>query len=211
MPPEPAEVRRVYNDAVTNLQSDVEWSPADDPYAIAVSQSTWWRCAVQLSAGRLDDPKDPRAAPVSSTQIDARSLVFALVQLLAAERLEQEALLALGINAAVGALLRQARDRYLRALPGIQDMRNGLAHYDEWAMGRGRGPQKAGVAAGSEPRDVAAHYWGFGYHEGEGVVRFGPFSIDVVNAVPAACDLDRAIYAAAREADRLRPVRKPDH
>jgi hypothetical protein len=73
---------------VTDISPDVDWSPADNPYAIAVSQATWWFSAVRLSVGRLHDPKDRRALPVSSTQIDARSLVIALVQVLRAEKLE---------------------------------------------------------------------------------------------------------------------------
>jgi len=124
----------VYNHVVSEVPSEAAWSPADNPYAIAVSEGTWWRCAVQLAVGRLDDAPDPRAAPVSSTQIDARNLVFALVQLLAAEALEQKALRELGIDATVGHALSQARDRYLQALPGIQEMRNALTHFEDWAV-----------------------------------------------------------------------------
>lgn len=196
----------VYNHAVSDLPSGVEWSPADHPYAIAVSEATWWRCAVQLAASRLDDAEAPRVGPVSSTQIDARNLVIALAQLLTAEHLEQKALLNLGIGPAVGEVLSEARDWYLQALPGIQDMRNALTHFDEWAMGRGRGPQKVDVAAGSEPRDVAGYYWGFSYHPGKRVVRHGPFEIDVPQAVLAALGLARAIDAAAQEVDRQRDV-----
>lgn len=187
-----------------DLPSGVEWSPADHPYAIAVSEATWWSCAVRLAVARLEDPPDRRAAPVSSTQIDARNLVFALVQLLAAERLEQKALLDLGIDPVVGDILSGARDRYLQALPDIQNMRNALSHFDDWAMGQGRGPQKAGINEGSTPRDVAGHYWGFGYNNQERVVRLGHFKIDVAMAVSAARGLDRAIYAAAQEVDRRR-------
>ena len=199
-------MRTVYNNAVSDIPSGVDWSPADHPYAIAVSESAWWRSAVKLAVGRLDDPVDQRAAPFSSKQIDARNLVFALVQLLAAEHLEQKALLDLSIDAVVGDVLSQARDRYLQALPGIQEMRNALTHFDDWAMGRGRGPQRAGVTEGSEVRDVAGHYWGFSYHHDERVVRLGPFKIEVAKAAPAALDLAQAIYAAACEVDRQRNV-----
>jgi hypothetical protein len=199
----------VYNHAMSNLPSGLEWSPADNPYAIAVSEATWWRCAVKLAVARLGDPVDRRAAPLNSTQIDARNLVFALVQLLAAERLEQKALRELGVDAIVGDVLSRARDRYLGDLPDIQEMRNSLTHFDDWAMGRGRGLQRADVTEGSEPRDVAGHYWGFGYNPTERVVRLGPFKIEVAKAVPAALGLERAICAAAGEVDRQAELANP--
>lgn len=192
----------VYNRVVSEITPEAAWSPADNPYAIAVSQATWWRCAIQLAIGRLDDPPDPRAAPVASKQIDARNLIFALVQLLSAEDLEQEALRVLRIDAEVGRALAQARDRYLEALPGVQLMRNAQTHFDEWSMGRGHGPQRDRVAAGSDPRDVAAHYWAFGYYPDERVIRQGPYVLDVDKALPAALDLYWAISAAAQMVDR---------
>jgi len=201
----------VYNHVVSEVPSEAVWSPADNPYAIAVSEGTWWRCAVQLAVGRLDDAPDPRAAPVSSTQIDARNLVFALVQLLAAEALEQRALRELGIDATVGHALSQARDRYLQALPGIQEMRNALTHFEDWALGRGHGPQRTNVAAGSALRDVAAHFWGFGYHQDERVMSLGPFMLEVAKAESAARELAWAIYVAAKEVDRLAPPIRPGH
>lgn len=192
---------------MSNLPSGVEWSPADNPHAIAVSEATWWRCAVNLSVARLDDANDQRAAPCSSQQIDARNLVLALVQLLAAEQLvEQKALRGFGINPTVAEVLCQARGRYLQVLPDIQAMRNALVHFNEWAVGEGRGLQKDGVRAGSEPRDVSGHYWAFGYHHEERVVVLGPLKIEVANAAPAAADLAGAIYTAACEVDRQRDV-----
>lgn len=191
----------MYNRDVSEVPAEAAWSPADDPYAIAVSQATWWRCAVELFVARLDDRPDPRAAPVSSTQIDARSLVFALAQLLSAEELEQRALLGLGISENVGHALSRARERYLESLPGIQAMRNALAHVEDWSIGRGHGPQRDAVTAGAAPRDVAAHYWGFGYHPDDRVIRHGPHAFEVDKASQAALDLSRAIYTAARAVD----------
>lgn len=150
----------------------------------------------------LDDSNDPRSAPVSSQQVDARNLVFALVQLLAAERLEQVALCDLGVESEIGEELAAARGRFLAALPGIQDMRNALTHFDEWAVGYGRGPQHRSVAGGSDRRDVAGAFWGFGYDPGEQAVRLGPFKISVSSALRAATNLERAIGVAAIEVDR---------
>ncbi len=125
----------MYNHSVVDIPEGADWSPADHPYAIAVSEAMWWRCAVQLAVVRLGDANDLRSAPVSSKQVDARNLVFALVQLLAAEQLEQVALAGLGVEANIGEKLASARDRFLTALPGIAEMRNALTHFDEWALG----------------------------------------------------------------------------
>lgn len=192
----------VYNEGVSNVPEDAVWSPADHPYAIAVSEAMWWRCAVQLAVARLDDSNDPRSAPVSSQQVDARNLVFALVQLLAAENLEQTALRGLGVATEIREELAAARGRFLAALPDIQQMRNALTHFDEWAVGYGRGPQRRSVEEGSDRRDTASAFWGFGYDPGEQAVRLGPFEISVSSALPAATKLERAIGAAATEVDR---------
>jgi hypothetical protein len=193
---------------VSVVPSDVEWSPADDPYSIAVSEAWWWRRAVRLAIVRMNAAPDARADLLGAQQIDARNLVFALVQLLAAERLEQRALTELGMDAVVGQVLARAREKYLEALPGIQDMRNAITHFDEWAMGQGHGHQRREVDAGASRRDVAGHFWGLGYHAGEQVVRLGPFTIDVAGAESAARDLHMAIYAAALAVDR-RPKETP--
>lgn len=125
--------------------------------------------------------------------------------------LEQKALREFGLDATVGHVLSQTRDRYLQALPGIQEMRNALTHFEDWALGRGHGPQRTNVAAGSDLRDVAAHLWGFRYHQGERVIRLGPFALEVAKAVSATRELAWAIYAAAQGVDRLAPPIPPDH
>ena len=88
-----------------------DWSPADNPYAIAVSEAQWWQRAVQFAVLRIRGDDDNRIASFSSRQIDARQLVFALRQLLTAEQLEQVALKALGMDPAVGQELAKARKR----------------------------------------------------------------------------------------------------
>jgi hypothetical protein len=195
---------------VSDLPSDVEWSPADDPYSIAVSEAWWWRNAVRLAIRRMNTAPDATADLLGAQQIDARNLIFALVQLLAAEHLEQKALTELGMDGVVGQVLARAREQYLEALPGIQDMRNAITHFDEWAMGQGHGLQRREVDGGASRRDVAGHFWGLGYHAGEQVVRLGPFTIAVDRADSAARDLQMAIYAAAQAVDHRRPETPSD-
>src|SRR4051812_13205637 len=131
--------------------ADNDWSPADNPYAIAVSEARWCLSTIHLAAGRLRDRDDPRSMPVSSRQVDARHLVVALAQLIRAEELEQMALQSLGLDPAIGHALTRARSTYLETLPAIQDVRDALTHFEDWSRGRGRGPQRRLIKAGADP------------------------------------------------------------
>jgi hypothetical protein len=184
-----------------SIQPPDDWSPADHPYAIAVSEAQWWKWAVQLAAARITGPDNPDLWPISSRQIDARNLVLALSQLLRAERLEQFALEDLGLDPAVGQSLRAARERYLQNMPGLEHMRNALTHFDSWARGAGHGPQKRRVNAGDAPREVAREFWGFGYNPSSETITFGPYHVHVPTALQAALDFTADIYNAARAVD----------
>jgi hypothetical protein len=186
---------------MTGTSSD-DWSPADNPYAIAVSEAQWWQRAVQLAVLRMHGEDDGRIAWFSSRQIDARQLVFGLRQLLAAEQLEQVALEVLGIDADIRDGLCKARQQFEDALPGIKHMRDALVHFDEWSRGEGRGPQRNRVRAGEALRDVARVHWGFAYDPSVDTVSLGPYTIHVDTADRAAKELSRAIYMASREVDK---------
>ena len=177
-----------------------DWSPADNPYAIAVSEAQWWRNAALLAIKRMR-ADDDHIGWMSTRQIDARQLIFALRQLLTAEQLEQVALAELGIDPSVGDALTAARQRFEDALPGVKHMRDGLMHFDEWSRGEGFGPQRVRRKAGELARDVARHYWSFGYDPTTGVVSFGPYSVHIDSAEQAAGQLCDDIYMAAREVD----------
>jgi hypothetical protein len=139
------------------------WSPADNSYSIAMSQAQWWNESARLAILRMRRNDDARFGWFSAQQIDARQLVVALRQLLTAEDLEQFALEDLGIDQAVRDTLARARQRFEDALPGVKDMRDGLLHFEEWSRGMGRGPQQTQRNNGVLPRDVARHFWGFGF------------------------------------------------
>ena len=189
------------DDACMTTSSPDAWSPADNPYAIAVSQAQLWRDIVRLTVTRMRDEDDRRAGWFSSRQLDAHVLVMTLRQLLTAEQLEQVALEELVIDIAVREALAQARERFEASLPGIKHMRDALTHFDEWSRGKGRGPQKDRVKAGEALRDVARDYWDFGYDPDASTVSFGPYTIHIDVAERAAHELCRAIYAAARQVD----------
>jgi hypothetical protein len=179
-----------------------DWSPADHPNAIAISEAQWWLHSVDLTILRIRGGEERWTHPFSSEQIDARHLILALRQLLTAEELEQAALQEVGMDAAVGLALAQARQRFEAALPGIKDMRDALMHFEDWARGKGRGPQIARVRAGEALRDVARTYWGFGYDPSADTITLGPYKIDVETASNAAYELCQAIYMAAHEVDK---------
>ncbi|MDH6111292.1 hypothetical protein P3T36_003316 [Kitasatospora sp. MAP12-15] len=183
-----------------NLPDD--WSPADNPYAIAVSEANWLRATVALAVQRMHGD-DSQVGWFSSRQIDARTLVVALRQLLAAVKLEQIALADLSMDPAVGEALAQAQQRFEAALPDIKHVRDGLTHFEDWARGEGKfGPQAAARKAGNAPRDVARDFWSFGYDPAADAVTMGPFTIPVSAALPAASELCAAIYSAARAVDQ---------
>lgn len=179
-----------------------DWSPADNPYAIAVSEAQWGLHAVDLTILRMREGEERWTHPFSSEQIDARQLIFALRHLLTAEELEQAALNELSMDPAVGQALAEERQQFENALPGIRHMRNALAHFDQWSRGKGHGPQKQRVQQGEALRDVARAFSGFGYDPRAGTVSLGPYTIEVETASCAAYKLCQAIYAAAHEIDK---------
>jgi hypothetical protein len=180
---------QIGDDARVTTTSADDWSPADNPYAIAVSQSQLWGDIVRLTILRTRDEHDHHAGWFISQQLDAHVLVMTLRQLLTAEQLEQVALKELGIDAAVRDALAEAREKIEDALPGIKHMRDALMHFDEWSRGKGLGPQKARVKAGEALRDVARDYWRFGYDPIAATVSLGPYTIDVDMAERAAHEL----------------------
>ncbi|MGW0808068.1 hypothetical protein [Nonomuraea sp. NPDC002799] len=86
------------------------WSPADNPYAIAVSEAQWWMHTVDLAILRMREGDGRWTSPFTSEQIDSRQLV-ALRQILTAAELEQAALADLGMNQSVAAALAQVELR----------------------------------------------------------------------------------------------------
>lgn len=179
-----------------------DWSPADNPYTIAVSEAQWWRDTARLAILRMRDKDDRRLGCFSSRQIDARQLIIALRQLLTAQQLELLALDELGIDPTVRDALAQAGKRFEDTLPGVKDMRDGLMHFEDWSRGKGFGPQRKARDAHASPRDVARDYWRFGYDPNAGTISFGPYSIHIDTAECAAKELCHTIYMAAREVDK---------
>ncbi|MCM2416790.1 hypothetical protein [Streptomyces sp. RKAG293] len=174
-------------------------SPADNPYAIAVSEAGLLKATVVLTVQRMHSDDQPTGW-FGSRQIDARTLIVALRQLLAAVKLEQIALKALGMGPGVVDALELAQQRYEAALPAIKHVRDGLTRFEDWARGKGGGPQ-AGAREVGAPRDVARDSWSFRYDSATDTVMMGPFTLLVGAAIPAATELCAAICTAARAVD----------
>lgn len=182
--------------------ADNTWSPADNPYAIAVSEAQWWFRSVQLTVLRMHGEDDYRAG-FSSRQLDARQLIMALCQLRVAENLQQLALGELDVGHDVCDALGRAHEKFNEMVPDLQHMRNGLVHFDEWTRGKGRaGPQKIELAAGMSHRDIASKYARFAYDPVTDTVTFGPYSFEVPSALEAAKVLSDAIAEVAFAVDR---------
>ncbi|WP_256176744.1 hypothetical protein [Kitasatospora aureofaciens] len=189
---------------MSELPAD-DWSPADNPYSIAVSEANWWKATVALTIGRMRE-QPTQVGFFDSAQIDARTLVVALRQMLMAAKLEQIALADLGIDEAVGDELAKAQAQFEEALPGIKEIRDGLTHFEDWARGTGRGAQATARKNGSTEREVARDFWSFGYDPSADTVTMGPFTISVPAAETATRQLHAAIYTAARSVDLARAL-----
>lgn len=185
-----------------------DWSPADNPYAIALQEAEWWKRIVKLTILRLRDEQDRRIPGFGSHQMDARLLVLALRQLLTAVELERKALRQEpGISPEVLVALDAAQRQFKAALPGLVPMRNALVHVEDWATGDGKfGPQQK-LRDGQYPppnRDIASRFWGFEYDPHAETVSQGEFTIDVAAAERAAPELALAVYLAGQAIDDKR-------
>ncbi|MEO3977727.1 hypothetical protein [Streptomyces sp. CAU 1734] len=186
-----------------------DWSPADHPEAIALSEAQWWGRAALLAVERMH-AGDKAIGGFDTRQIDARHLCIALQQLLVAQRLQR---LALGESAAgpeAALELSRARERFETAIPDAKHIRDGLTHFEDWSRGRGRGPQRDRTRAGATEREVARAFWSFGYDPAADTVSMGPLRIHVGAVEQAVHDMTRAIHTAARRIDLANAARVRD-
>jgi hypothetical protein len=171
---------------------DEAWSPAGNPYAIAVSEAWWWLRTVNLCAHRIREGHDP------DRQIDARLFVLALSQLVRAAEMEAAAIR--NEDNSMRAGLETAQLRFDELVPGLLAARNVLTHFDEYARGAGHLQR-----ANDDPITAARQFWAFGYDPASGSVVVGPYRIQVDDAAKEAIGLFNALYAAARAFDARRP------
>jgi len=169
-----------------------DWSPSDNLYAVAVSETQRWTEAADLTAQRI------RSGDPFQQQLDARLFLLALRQLLYAADLQQDTIELLAPNAQEA--LRAARADFDRAVPGLTDARNVLVHFADYARGAGR-EQKKLIRQGADLVAVARNFWPFGYDPRTGKINLGPYQIEVGSACIHAKQLCMAVWMAARAVD----------
>jgi hypothetical protein len=172
-----------------------QWSPARNPYAIALSQS-WWatQAVVQFTA-------DAKAADGPTQQIYARQVFGQLRLLQRCAAMMAKELARLGVDQIPRDELGDEIDVFEAAVPGAKNARDILEHFDDYARGDGRLQRKAMDELGIDVFETAAMFWGGGYNALTEEITEGPFVVAVPRAVEAARRLHAAIYRAARAVD----------
>jgi hypothetical protein len=177
---------------------EVPWSPARDPYAIAVSQSWWALRSVTLFA------TDAQKSDGHVQQIYARQLFGHLRVLRRCAEMMATALERQGIDEGDRDGLDREIQAFDEAAPSAKDARDILEHFDDYARGKGKLELKAMQDLGIDEFEAAAMFWGGGYDPSTDKLTQGPFEIVISDAIRAAERLHAAIFAAGRAIDRAR-------
>lgn len=175
------------------------WSPANNPYAIAVSQSQWALWSAQLFAR---DAKENRGN--TESQIYARQIFGQLRALQRCAEMMARELKRLGVDTVRRDHLGQAIGEFEAAVPGAKSARDILEHFDDYARGEGKLVKQAMRDLGIDLFEAAAMYWGGGYDPSTEAVTEGPFVVVIPAALESAARLQRAIYIAGQAVDRHR-------
>ena len=175
------------------------WSPADNPYAIAVSQSQWALWAAQLFARDAKESCGDERSQIYARQIFGQLRVLQRCAEMMARELKR-----LGVDQVHCDHLHQAIREFELAVPGAKSARDNLEHFDEYASGEGKLVKQAMRDLGIDVYEAAAMYWGGGYDPTTEEVTEGPFVIVIPAALESAGRLQRAIYAGGQAVDRHR-------
>jgi hypothetical protein len=182
---------------MSDEQEDI-WSPAHNPYAIAVSQSWWAIQALLLFTSKA------RSEFGQEQQIYARQIFGQMRLLRLCAEMQAKELVRLGVSDVDRNRLDRAIEEFDKATPGAKSARDMLEHFDEYARGEGRLQRQAIRELGLGVYEAAALYWGGGYDPTTEQINEGPFVIDVRAAQTASEGLHRAIYAAGQAVDAHR-------
>ena len=182
---------------MSDAQKD-DWSPAENPYAIAVSQSWWALQALLLFASEAGNAFDHRLQ-IYARQIFGQLRLLRLCALMQADELER-----VGVSEVARDRLNQAIEDFDTATPDAMVARNMLEHFDEYARGKGVLQKRAIREEGLSVYEAAAVYWGGGYDPTTDEITEGPIVIHVPTALAASEALHHAIYAAGKAVDAHR-------
>jgi len=174
------------------------WSPAENPYAIAVSQSWWALHTLLLFAEKARSGFGPEQQ-IYARQIFGQLRLLRLCATLQAKEIER-----LGVGDADRKRLDGAIEDFDNATPGAKSARDMLEHFDEYARGKGMLQRRAIREQGLSVYEAAALYWGGGYDATTEQITEGPIVIHLPSAVDASVALHQAIYLAGKAVDRHR-------
>lgn len=178
-----------------NSGEEPRWSPAQNPYAIAVSQSWWATMAVLRFAA------DAKTADGPAQQVYARQIFGQLRLLQRCAVMQVKELARLGVARIHQDRLQGEIDAFETAVPGAKSARDMLEHFDEYARGDGRLQRDAMKELGIDAFEAAVMFWGGGYNPVTEEITAGPIVVAVPRAVEASQRLHLAIYRAARGVD----------
>lgn len=177
------------------------WSPAENPYAIAVSQSWWALHSLLLFA------EAARSGFGHEQQIYARQVFGQLRLLRLCATLQAGEIERLGIGEADRERLARAIEEFDSATPGAKSARDMVEHFDDYARGKGLLQRREIRENGLSVYEAAALYWGGGYDPTTEQITEGPIVIHVPSAIAASEALHLAIYAAGKAVDAHRQIR----
>ena len=178
------------------MSNNESWSPARNPYAIAVSQSYF------ALGSSLLFIEQARGATGINQQLYARAIPSRLWLLRRCAQMEANELARLKIDEADRALLETEIAAFDEALPDLKNARDMLEHPDDYARGEGRLQEAAIKKEGLDLHEAAATYWGGGYDSTTDEIEEGPYRLHLGTAVEAGRRLHEAIYRAAKAVDR---------
>jgi hypothetical protein len=193
----PVSARRLAPFGELSDEQKDEWSPTENPYAIAVSQSWWTLQTLLLFACEARNAVGPRQ------QIYARQIFGQLRLLRLCAWMQADELESLGVNEVERVCLNRAIEEFDAATPDTVAARNMLEHFDEYARGKGILQKRAIREEGLSVYEAAAVYWGGGYDPTTEQITEGPIIIHVPTALAASEALHLAIYVAGKAVDRL--------
>lgn len=175
---------------------DEPWSPARNPYAIAVSEAWWALQGAALFAS------DATSAVGPAQQIYGRAIFGQLRALRRCADMQARELRRLKVDSQAVKQLDEETQAFDASVPGVKEGRDILEHFDEYARGEGF-LQKAAMRTGDVDQfEVATAYSVGGYDATNQELTQGPFVIRVPGALHAAARLQNAIYEAGRAVDR---------
>jgi hypothetical protein len=147
----------------------MRWSPANSPYAIAVSQSWWAMQAVLRFAA------DAKAADGPAQQIYARQIFGQLRLLHRCAVMQANELVRLEADPSHQVRLQDEIDLFESAVPGAKSARDIQEHFDDYARGHGRLQREAMNELGIDVFEAAAMFSGGGYDPLSEEITEGPF------------------------------------